>query len=457
MKRFILSLLFIYSISGFGQSIHRSACNGNLKRVDSLLQTTDINVLDKNGRTPLLFATGCRRDSVFDLLISKGADVNIGDKNGLYPILFAVQFGKESFVDALLDKKADVNVIGQDGNSPLHKAVLQGNIEITQKLIMANADLNAKNKRGNTVLEIAKREKYDSIFSLLSLQGADKSLVKKFQIKGEYIDEEVPDLTPKMFAPNIVSVENNVHTAMFHPNMKEFYFTKALVKEQAEAIMVMNKVDGKWTQPKRWVILEDQFEFDTFITPDGSKLFFCSQKKVRESDENRNADMWMLNREGNSWEKAIHLGNDLNTDGNEWFPTASNKGTLVFSISKGRKSTIYYSKWVNGKYEKPIPFDDEINSGGYDYDPLIAPDESYLIFASGREGGFGSNDLYISFKKEDGSWTQAKNMGEKINSKTTDYAPSLSPDGKYFFFTSNVQGSSDIYWVSAQIIEELRD
>ena len=79
-----------------------------------------------------------------------------------------------------------------------------------------------------------------------------------------------------------------------------------------------------------------------------------------------------------------------------------------------------------------------------------------MIFASGRSGGFGANDLYISFKKEDGSWTPAKNMGEKINSKTTDYAPSLSPDGKFFFFTSNVEGSSDLYWVSSQVIENLR-
>ncbi len=457
MKRFILLFLFICSIAVFGQSIHRSACNGNLKRVDSLLQTADINVLDKNGRTPLLYATGCRRDSVFNYLISKGADVNVGDKNGLHPILFAVQFGKDNFVDALLDKKANLNVIGQDGNSPLHKAVLQGNFGITQKLIMANADLNGKNKRGNTVLEIAKREQYDSIANFLIFKGANKSVVKTSQLEGDYLGEELPDLTPKMFAPNVVSVENNVHTAMFHPNMKEFYFTKSLVKEQAEAIMVMTKNNGKWTKPKRWVILEDQFEFDTFITSDGTKLFFCSQKKVRESDENKNADMWVIKREGNSWGKANHLGNDLNTEGNEWFPTASNNGMLVFSISKGRKSAIYYSNWVNGKYEKPIPFDDNINSGGYDYDPLIAPDESYLIFASGREGGYGSNDLYISFRNNDGSWTQAKNMGEKINSKTTDYAPSLSPDGKYFFFTSNVEGSSDIYWVSSKIIEEFRD
>ena len=64
--------------------------------------------------------------------------------------------------------------------------------------------------------------------------------------------------------------------------------------------------------------------------------------------------------------------------------------------------------------------------------------------------------ISVHFKKEDGTWTVAKNMGDTINTKTTDYAASLSPDGKYFFYTSNSKGSSDIYWVSSKIIENLR-
>ena len=66
----ILSVFLTIPFSSKGQSIHRSACNGNVKRVDSLLKANDINVLDKNGRTILLYATGCRREKVFDLLMT---------------------------------------------------------------------------------------------------------------------------------------------------------------------------------------------------------------------------------------------------------------------------------------------------------------------------------------------------------------------------------------------------
>ena len=89
-------------------------------------------------------------------------------------------------------------------------------------------------------------------------------------------------------------------------------------------------------------------------------------------------------------------------------------------------------------------------------------------------------DLYISFKKNDGSWTKAKNMGEPINSSASEICPGVSPDGKYFFFTSyrtihknyseipltyeekirilNSPGNGlgDIYWVDARIIEKIK-
>lgn len=458
MKKTFLVLLFFAGQLLFGQGIHRSACNGNLQRVDSLLQHNDVNVLDDNGRTPLLYATGCRKPKVFDLLISRGADVNIGDKNGLYPILFATEFQNNKFIDSLLAHKVNVNVQGKDGDSPLHKSVIQGNVAITKKLIKANADLSLVNKRGNTVLEIAVREKFDTISEFLIWKGADKSKVRKIVLKGKYLGQEEPGLTPKMFAPNVVSTENYNHTGVFHPNENEFYFSSSMRKIQAEVLMVTRKKGNKWTKPERLEIFGDTKEFDAFITQDGKKLFYCSNRKVRETDTIQNADIWMMKRKGNSWGKPIHLGDEVNSPKNDWFPTVSNKGTLVFSPSIGRDGKIVYSTMKDGVYQKPIPFGENINSPkSYNYDPLIAPDESFLIFASRREGNLGGADLYISFKKKDGTWTKAKNMGDVINTKTTDYAASLSPDGKYFFYTSNVAGSSDLYWVSSQVIENLRE
>src|SRR5688500_9927227 len=70
------------------------------------------------------------------------------------------------------------------------------------------------------------------------------------------------------------------------------------------------------------------------------------------------------------------------------------------------------------------------------FEPLISSDESFMIFmAGGRPDGHGGFDLYISYNRE-GVWTKPANLGDKINSSGNEYSPTISPDGKYFFWTS---------------------
>ena len=117
-------------------------------------------------------------------------------------------------------------------------------------------------------------------------------------------------------------------------------------------------------------------------------------------------------------------------------------------------------------YQKPAYMDDKFNAHQTDWTPYIAPDESYFIFCSFRAGGFGSGDLYISFKQKDGSWGKVINMGDKINTPANERFPNVTPDGKYLFFNSTKKipgaaanapgnGDGDVYWVDAKIIEEL--
>jgi len=101
-----------------------------------------------------------------------------------------------------------------------------------------------------------------------------------------------------------------------------------------------------------------------------------------------------------------------------------------------------------------------INTAAGDDLPFIAPDESYLIFASDRPGGLGYRDLYVSFRVDD-AWSEPVNLGAPINSEAWDIYPSLSPDGRYLFFTRrtawNATDDSDIYWVDAAVITRLRE
>ncbi|OQY02334.1 MAG: hypothetical protein B6I20_06960 [Bacteroidetes bacterium 4572_117] len=58
----------------------------------------------------------------------------------------------------------------------------------------------------------------------------------------------------------------------------------------------------------------------------------------------------------------------------------------------------------------------------------------------------GKGDLDICIKNKDGRWGKAKNMGASVNSTETEICPSISPDGKFLFFTS-YRNNGGIYWV----------
>lgn len=138
--------------------------------------------------------------------------------------------------------------------------------------------------------------------------------------------------------------------------------------------------------------------------------------------------------------------------------TSSAQGTFVFDDYKSG-DVIRISVFKDGKRQDPKIMGPEVNSGEWTAHPFIAPDESYLIWDSEREGGFGESDLYISFRQDDGSWGRAINMGAAVNSDKWDAFASVTPDGKYILFNRGVDPENDdvdIYWVDAKILETLR-
>jgi Tol biopolymer transport system component len=297
----------------------------------------------------------------------------------------------------------------------------------------------------------------------------------------QYLGQKPPGLMPELFAPGIVSTGLDELNSVFLPDGTEFYF--CVRKPGAASIFQIKLENGFWSKPALLPFASRFGEIDVSLSPDGSKLFFSSKRPVSDNaDPKPDYDFWMVDRVGQSWSKPIHLGMDINSDRDDFYPMMTDDGTLYFSSQREGPGTnnIYRSKLVNEHYLKAEKLDSTINSAYRDFDPYISPDESLLIFASARPGGFGAEDLYISFRKADGTWTPAKNMGEKINSPGAEYCPMLSPDGKFLFFTSarrtqisfpeqplsyrefesshNLPQNlfSDIYWVDSKIIKELR-
>jgi hypothetical protein len=282
-------------------------------------------------------------------------------------------------------------------------------------------------------------------------------------LTGPYLGQSPPGMTPEVFAPGILSNGIGVASIAFTPDGKEVYFARHTTRaNDLGEIMVMKFEKDGWTAPELAPFSGVYRDWNLNLSPDGTKLFYTSRRPLRiEELPKKDNDIWFVEKTENGWCEPINPGYPVNTKKMDCYASVTNNGTLYYHgfnypESKGG-ADIYRSNFINGKYLKPENLGKAINSKYNDYDAFIAPDESFVIFVShGRPEGFGSNDLYISFRSNDGYWNKAINMGNEINSEASEICPSLSIDKQYLFFSSNRNVSMDVYWVDAKIIDELR-
>lgn len=253
-----------------------------------------------------------------------------------------------------------------------------------------------------------------------------------------YLGQTPPGSTPKVFAPGIVSgasTKENVIT--FSPDGKQVFFDRGTYPSRY--IMQITYENNSWSAPSMASFSIGKYPGEPSFSPNGEKVF-CYL----------NNDIYFSQKLDNGWSSLASIGNPINTGGYEFHPCLVNDSSLYFV--SGNNGEIFRSQYQSGIYQKPVRLPAIINTGVSYADAYVAPNESYLIFHSKKSGGFGDNDLYISYKKENGSWTNPKNLGNKINTPSADWDGDITPDGKYMTFSR----IGDIYWVSASFIDSLK-
>ncbi len=283
-----------------------------------------------------------------------------------------------------------------------------------------------------------------------------------FQVlRGPYMGMIAPEDKAVVFMDRLIS---NINTpemcAAFTKDGKEFYYN-AFFKEKWSIYATYDTGNG-WTKPLPISFTNGFIDRDFTMSPDGERIYFGSNRpRSRGGMKQENLDIFMSKRlKSGRWSEPITLGPPVNTDFTENYPSVAMNGNIYyFSCRKNGIGgcDIFMSKLKKNKYTEPIVLDIRVNSKQHDWDAYIAPDESYIIFSSmEREDSIGKQDLYISYKNNNGTWSKSKNMGPAVNSDNDEICPSVSLDGKYFFFTSRRRGSADIFWMTTDIIKNLR-
>ncbi|MEM7549438.1 MAG: hypothetical protein AAF363_07185 [Bacteroidota bacterium] len=266
-------------------------------------------------------------------------------------------------------------------------------------------------------------------------------------IVNPYFGQKPPGLIPEIFAPGIVSINGRGEGSIsFSPDLDEVYF--GVFKEDGNPSVYFSKLeDKKWTNPKEVNFTKDKKagELHPFVSPNGKKIYFTAYDSDFE-----NGKIWYVNRFENSWSNAIQLDSPINDD-EVFYPNLTKNGDLFyFNISKFKT---YYAPNKNGKF----PEVQEVEIGGAH--AFISPSQDYLVVnARNREDGRNDSDIYVYFKKKNGTWSKPINLGNEVNSNFRETSPSITPDGKYLFFSryNEEGGLPNFYWVSTEIIHKLK-
>ena len=266
-------------------------------------------------------------------------------------------------------------------------------------------------------------------------------------IEKPYLGQKPPGMTPIPFAPGLVSTDIYEYSSAFTPDMKSFYFVRRGEKNIKSTFYEYkyNETNKTWEKS----VVASPWIGRPVISPDGNTMHLGTR---------------YLKRTDTGWSKRHSLDPPIVSNDSMFIMrlSSSANGTYYFDTYKKGDLTfpIRYSRLINGKHEEPKALPKAINTGTFLSHPFIAPDESYLLWDAKKENGYGDSDIYISFKQKDGTWGSGINLGDKINTPAWEASPSITPDGKYLFFSRNVGSENyenvDIFWVDAKVIKTLR-
>ena len=300
-----------------------------------------------------------------------------------------------------------------------------------------------------------------ALFSVVAAGGATEPTL--LSASGPYLGEDPPGMTPRIFAPGIVNTADHEGCAEFSRSGTRFLFhrlEKGLEKWDDIPVFLMEIEEAGWSPPRPAPFESDYQDWDYHFTPDGRWLYLTSLRPTEpEGPPPKHGNIWKVEVTESGWGRPILLPPPINgLEHHDSSPSLTNDGTLYFFSSRDGgfgRADIYRARMTNGAYTEVENLGSVINTEHSEYDLVIAPDESFLVFSSTRPGGFGEVDLYVSFRGSNGKWGEPRNLGGKVNA-TGAVFPSLTDDGKYLFFQSRPDDCGTIFWVSTAVIHELR-
>lgn len=252
------------------------------------------------------------------------------------------------------------------------------------------------------------------------------------------------------YHPSISVDEQMIVFTRLSPNLERNEFNRAKLQED---FYVSRNDSIEWQQavPIGPPINTKQNEGAQCITPGGNAIYFTACNRIQNIG-GTSCDIYYSQRVGETWTKPFNLGEPVNSERWDSQPSIASDGiTLYFNSARSGKGKQDLWKSVrdkNGNWSEPANLGDVINTPGNEMSPFIHPDGKTLYFASDGHRGLGGTDLFISRLDKDGNWSTPKNLGYPINTAGEEKSLVVSASGETAYYASDREGgmgSLDLY------------
>lgn len=260
-----------------------------------------------------------------------------------------------------------------------------------------------------------------------------------------------PDVT--IFAPGVIptSVPSSASPA-FTPDGNTVYLGQSSGAAN-EAIVFSQRSGNQWSVPKVAAFSGQYRDLEPAFAPNGKYLIFASSRPTtpdgKPLDGHYNGkvfpesggNLWKVERTKHGWRKPELLPSTINSNTSVFSPAVAADGSLYFMRAEnGGMFHVYRAQMKHGRFETPVlaSFSDSAHG---DYDPAVAPDESYLVFSSGRTPAPPkTTDLFIVFRTANG-WGEPIDLRSAVSEDVHGIEARLSPGGKTLYFSNSRSAS----------------
>lgn len=176
----------------------------------------------------------------------------------------------------------------------------------------------------------------------------------------------------------------------------------------------------------------DHSEIRLTISPDGRTALWFSRDRPGGAG---GYDIWMSRRTAAGWGPATPV--PFNSPGRDFDPAFSRDGRFVYYCSDRRggigKDDIWRAAVTRGGFGAPENLGPKVNSAASEFAPMLSPDGTLLLFSSDRPGGAGRHDLYIARAKGPG-FVKAVPLAGAVNTAADEFDATFLSDGRTVVF-----------------------